>query len=294
MASKTPKHEERRLERRPLDSLTPHPKQREVFCDLGDDEVQYLAEDMDRNGQLVPIEISPAGTIICGHRRVAAAKRQGWQDIECWVRYDLEEQGEAAITSRFIEDNLERRQLSHLGIARCYRQLKQIGRVGHGGEDKAGDLRDSFGERFGMSGRSLDRLAKMLETPMAVQNAYERGELTQGQILSIVKLDADIQQAIAERIAEGEKPADVAKEYLAGDKPPKQPATALTRFVKASQQFHLDFDSVVDMAEQLKATDKKALRGARRVITKLIGPPRSNGQKARPGKKKRKHREEIK
>ena len=47
-----------------------------------------------------------------------------------------------------------------------------------------------------------------------------------------------------------------------------------------------DFDAGIEgLVEQLEATDKKALRGARKMINRLIGKPKSSGQKGHPVKK---------
>ncbi len=293
--STTTKSRNRLIEIRPIESLRRHAIQGEVFDDLNDVEIQQLADDMKRNGQNFEIEILPNGVVVCGHQRLAAAKLLGWTEIRCWIRHDLEEQGEEAVIARLIEDNLHRRQLSKLEMARCYLRVKKLRRGQPAGDDRGGDRRDQLAKRFGMSGRSLDRFAKMLEAPIEIQRAYDRGELKQRQVLAITRLDPDVQQQIADRITEGEAPDAVVKEYSASKKHANPSSTSLTRFVKASQQFHRDFDGgVEDVVKQLKAADKKALRGARRVITRLIGKPKPNNQKGHRVKKEKKHREGTK
>jgi hypothetical protein len=42
-----------------------------------------LIDSMDLIGQLHPLTVSPSMQIIDGHRRLAAAKSLGWEDIEC-------------------------------------------------------------------------------------------------------------------------------------------------------------------------------------------------------------------
>ena len=293
-SSKKPKPVKHRIEERPVGSLKRHPKQAEFFGDLSDVEIQQLADDMDRNGQLMSIEISPNDVLISGHQRLAAAKRLGWTHIRCWVREDLAEQGEEAIEARLLEDNQHRRQMTKLQIARCYLRLKELGRVKLSGDDQGGDLRDFFGKRFDMSGRSVDRLVQILTAPAEIQHAFEAGQLRQGQALAIVRLDPDLQQEIAQRIAEGKKPADVAKEYLTRDKPPKQPATALSKLVTTLRRVQRDVEGEVkEMRGQLADTDVAVLREARKLINRLIGKPKPNGQKGSPNKKKKKRREEV-
>src|SRR5215510_5112745 len=91
----------------PIEDLKNHPRQAEFFRGLSDAELRNLAEDM-KPGLRVPIEILPDGTIIMGHQRVRAARLLGWERIDAVIRYDLEEQGEAAVLELLIKDNLDR------------------------------------------------------------------------------------------------------------------------------------------------------------------------------------------
>ena len=103
-----------------LTDLKPHPQQHEVFADLPDEQLEELATDLKLNGQLVPIEVMPDGTIICGHQRVRAARKLGWSTVRAIIRDDLAELGKAAVFDRLVSDNLNRRQLDQLTQARCY------------------------------------------------------------------------------------------------------------------------------------------------------------------------------
>ena len=116
---------DRKIERWAVDRLRPHPKQGQYFPDAPPHEVAELAADMEANGQLQPVEALPDGTIIAGHKRLAAARLLGWTELDVWVRDDLAADP-AAAERRLIEDNLHRRQLGKLGLARCYRALKVL------------------------------------------------------------------------------------------------------------------------------------------------------------------------
>src|SRR5262249_15963926 len=116
---------EKRIEQWPIGRLSPHPKQGLIFSSPPESEVNELAEDIQRNGQLQPVEALPSGVTIAGHKRIAAAKRLGRTDITVWVREDLANDP-AAVEKRFIEDNLHRRQLGPLTLARCYVRLKEL------------------------------------------------------------------------------------------------------------------------------------------------------------------------
>jgi hypothetical protein len=52
-------------------------------------ELGELLASMERQGQLVPIEITPEGTILDGKLRVRLAAQLGWDEIQVCVRLDL-------------------------------------------------------------------------------------------------------------------------------------------------------------------------------------------------------------
>lgn len=177
----TDKPTDRTISKWKLADLKQHPRQAELFSDLPQPQFAELVEDMRANGQRTPIDILPDGTIICGHQRTRAAMFLRWDEIDVYVRRDLAELGEAAVEQRLIEDNLHRRHLDPLELARCYqhlaaqtRQLPQdLLRSYH-----RGDLRDVIAKRLDCSGRTLDRYLRVLQTPIEVQNAFSHKELS--------------------------------------------------------------------------------------------------------------------
>ncbi len=113
----------KKLVTRQLSQLRPHPRQKEVFAELSGVALQDLADTIAANGLLNPVEINGANVIIAGHGRVAAAQLLGWPEIDCWLRDDLtDEQADR----RHVEDNLHRRQLSKLELARAYKALLEL------------------------------------------------------------------------------------------------------------------------------------------------------------------------
>src|SRR5215831_3164401 len=148
----------KRVEKWEIGRLRPHPKQAELFPDPPEHEAKELAADLKQNGLLQPVEALADGTLVCGHKRTAAARLLAWTHIDVWVRGDLEEKGPAAVEARLVEDNLFRRQLGPLEIARCYQRLRQLERGGRSAfpDYGRGDLRDRIGRALGVSGRTLD------------------------------------------------------------------------------------------------------------------------------------------
>ena len=134
--------------------LKDHPRQAEMFGDVGDGELKALAENMDKRGQRDPVHIAPDGTVIAGHQRVRAAKLLGWKEIDVVVRHDLAAGGASAIEEHFIEDNFVRRHLPPLVRAKCIKRLMELeeGRdVARFGFTKKEELKTRIAARMGLS-----------------------------------------------------------------------------------------------------------------------------------------------
>jgi ParB/RepB/Spo0J family partition protein len=200
-----------------LAELKPHPRQQEVFADLPDAQLEELATDMKLNGQLVPIEVLPGGTIICGHQRVKAARKLGWSTVRAIIRDDLAELGKAAVFDRLVSDNLNRRQLDQLTQARCYQKLKENAsklprkaRSAYAGVD----LRDRLAKQFKISGRSLDRWLRVLSTPVEVQRAVSAGSLSLVSAGRVAGADEAVMEFVATEIRLGKDPEEVVADHL--------------------------------------------------------------------------------
>jgi ParB family chromosome partitioning protein len=144
-------------------SSFPHPRQAELPATTAAEDAALL-DDIRRNGMLEPIEILPDGTIISGHRRWAAAQQLDRPSVRVIVRNDLAAQGQVAVERRYLEANLNRRQLSKHDAIVLYVRLRQLsprGRERRG----LGSLRNEVAERYQMSGRNLDRWASVFEGP---------------------------------------------------------------------------------------------------------------------------------
>lgn len=264
--SKSTNHQRRLETRRPQD-LIPHPLQNKLLADLGEHEFQTLVDDIERNGQLQAIEITVGDVIIDGHQRVRAGLTLELNEVSVWVRDDL--QDEEAIEQRFIEANFNRRQMSKLDQARCYRRWKQIERRR---DDVKGDLRDFFGKRFGVSGRTLHRWDRLLDTPIEVQRAWEADELTLAEAGRVADLTADKQTKISNAIRKGGDPKTVIAKY---SKPrqtqPKSMGTLVRRYFRSLGSGLDDFNGNEDAVKRtLDSDDLPLLRRTNKFIVSLI------------------------
>jgi len=257
------------ITKQPLAGLKPHPLQAELFGDEPRPRLRDLAEDMRANGLREPVEILPDGTVICGHQRVRAAEMLGWTAIDAWVRTDLADQ-RAAADQRFIEDNLTRRQLTPLAQARCYKRLEAVGKAlpaDKRSNAMRGRLRDVVGSRLGMSGRTLDRYVRVLDTPLSVQAAFERGEVKLVDAEKVAGLPAAARDAIAAAVDGGaDAKATVAAALTAG-RPVRSPLSEdLARLSK-----NLAAVSTATATSRLRPAAAERLRKVRDEIDRILG-----------------------
>ncbi len=162
------------MPKRKISELHPHPRQQEIG-DLTDADLRALADDIQTNGLRDPVEITSGASIVAGHQRVRAAKLLGWTEIAVEVRTDLESKGKSAVEAYFFSSNLNRRQLDPVKKARLCKALYEL----QDPNPNSGDLcADYIGERLGISGRTLSRHMRVLQTPQEVQDAYSAGHLS--------------------------------------------------------------------------------------------------------------------
>jgi hypothetical protein len=202
-----------------INDLRKHPQQQELIGDLPENEIEHLADSIQKTGLQNPLHILPDGTIVDGHQRLRAVIKLGWTEVEVVVREDLAQAGEAVTLTFLIESSLHRRQMDPLAIARAFRHLKEIARdldYEELGYDDRRDIRDQIAERLGghYSGRSLDRYEQILDMPRVVQDAVISKELPLTLAVKITKLGKARKQAIAERIGAGEPAKEVVQQYV--------------------------------------------------------------------------------
>jgi ParB family chromosome partitioning protein len=271
---------DRKIERWAVDRLRPHPKQGQYFPDARIHEVAELAADMKANGQLQAVEILPDGTILCGHRRVAAARLLGWVEVIAWVRHDLGDDP-AVAEMRLITDNVLRRQLGKLALARCYRALKALESKNLDGrlmDYEEQDLRDRLAKRLGgLSGRSLDRLRRVLDhTPPEVQAAVEAGTLPLTLAEQVAGLGEEQRAEIAEEIRAGGSPREVVRRFLAAaPRRAKKPNDAKKLLVRALTRALADLRGRLRTLRWITTADEKTFRRGRRLLRLLLEQARA-------------------
>jgi ParB-like chromosome segregation protein Spo0J len=273
-------NDDRKFETWELGRFQENPLQRQVFAEPPQHEVGELAADMQANGQTTPVEALPDGALIAGHKRLAAARLLGWKELDVWVRADLADDP-AAAERRLIEDNLHRRQLGPLGLARCYRRLKELESKGPGGrllDYEARDLRDRLSKRLGdISGRTLDRYLRIVKhTTAEVQAAADAGTLPLSMAERVADLTTQKKEQIAEELRAGGKPREVVRRHLAAaPRRAKKPGDATKLLVQALKRALADLRGRVGEVRCIAARDEEALRGGERLIRRLLKQARA-------------------
>lgn len=232
--------QETSIVRLPLTSLKSHPRQLEFFSDTSESELEELARDLAERGQQEPIHVSPDYTILRGHRRVRAASLLEWETIRAVVRYDILDVNSPAAVMDLICDNVMRRQCDELELARCYREMKAT----HDPEsdDLTGDLRDRLAARLmtGKSGRTLDRLVRLLQLPRDIQDMISRNVLNKHQGERILKLPRATREALIVDLQSQEPVVDVLCRYgvitPTSRNSPQQVGEELLRFFRSHLQ----------------------------------------------------------
>ena len=197
-----------------IGDLRAHPRQGELFPDLPPSELAALVADLRKNGQREPIRILPDGTVLCGHQRVRAARELGWDSVQAIVvNFDNEDDALLLVVS----DNVRRRQLGPIALARIYDTLSRIEWAE--GRQPGTDLRDEIAGRIGgKCGRTLDRYRRLLRLPWAILQAVESGQLAMSVGLRILRLPSNVRDEIAAEIDRGEEADQVVARHLVSNK----------------------------------------------------------------------------
>lgn len=90
--------------------------------DAGD--MTPLMDSLKRVGLLQPVTITPDGFLICGFRRLEAAKRLGWNTLRVWVRSGLSDELTRLLAER--DENVTHKPLSALEAAHLFEEMKAL------------------------------------------------------------------------------------------------------------------------------------------------------------------------
>ena len=171
----------------PVELLKPHPKSGEI-PPLDDKIRAELEEDIRQNGIVTPLILARDYTILAGHQRWEIARQLGLSHVPAIVRQDIDPDAAEAV-ALLIKDNLLRRHLNDVQVAKLIRMLKEEYGVRRGGYREPGlvNARGSNGENrrlteriageVGLSERTVRELDKLNELVPELQALVSRGML---------------------------------------------------------------------------------------------------------------------
>ncbi len=143
---------------------------------FSDSALEELADSIVEKGIIEPIIVREVGggryQVICGHRRVAAAKKVGLEVVPAVVRNvsDLE-----AFEIALVE-NLQREDLNPIEEARAYARLKE-----------EFDLtQEEIAKRIGIDRSTVANRLRLLSLPIEVQGMLEEGVISEGHARALL------------------------------------------------------------------------------------------------------------
>ena len=161
----------------PVAELRPNPLNPRGEVD--DSSLEELAESIRAQGVLQPLLVTPAGVVVAGHRRLAAARMAGLDEVPVVVRdLDLVQQQEIMLV-----ENLQRQDLSPVEEARAYRRLLE-----------AGHTTAQLARRIGAPAARINARLVLLKLDEQVQWMFHRGDLPLTLAAVLLKVADPIRQ----------------------------------------------------------------------------------------------------
>lgn len=168
------------------------PSRLQPRSEVSPEDVAELAASIADRGVLQPIVVRPADDgyeLVAGERRWRAALAAGLQIVPAVVRH-LSDQESLEVA---LLENLQREDLRPLEKARAYRRL----------QDEFGITQEQIAARLRKSQAAIANTLRLLHLPEEVQDALDRGRITEGHARALLALSAP--QAIRDACGEVER-----------------------------------------------------------------------------------------
>ncbi|SHJ15782.1 ParB/RepB/Spo0J family partition protein [Desulfofundulus thermosubterraneus] len=185
----------------PVDLLKPHPKNKEYFPEgLPEPLWSELVEDIKENGIINPLVVALDYTVLAGHLRLEAAKHVGLTHVPVVIR-DVDPESDEAV-ALLIKDNLLRRQLNDMQVARLVRMLKEKYGLKRGNNQYSGSGCDKLSQAVGLNKRKLERLDKLNDLIPELQTLVESGKLNVTAAYELAFLSSETQEQLLVALGE--------------------------------------------------------------------------------------------
>ncbi len=158
---------------------------------VNDADLAELADSLREHGLVQPIVVRKRGDryqLIAGQRRLAAARRLGWEKVPVRV-LDVDDRQMSEIA---IVENLQRRDLDALEKAASFKQYLATWSC----------TQDELAKRLSVDRSTVANLIRLLDLPDAVQQKLRAGAISMGHARALLPLgDEHEQVGLADRVA---------------------------------------------------------------------------------------------
>ncbi len=273
----------------PLELLKPHPKNAEFFPEPLPEEIRReMLEDIRENGIATPLILARDHTILAGHQRWEMARELGLSHVPAIIK-DVDPESPEAV-ALLIKDNLLRRQLNDMQVARLIRALKEQYGVKRGRPENDSDGKEKhekISQLIGLTERRTQQLDKLNDLIPELQSLVASGKLgttaayelaflspeTQKKLYEVLGEEiAELKQAEAKELrrrieaevrAEAERQAAELRQALARLEEEKREAETREKRLAAELARLKDRDGGEDLARELEAAraEKARLEG---------------------------------
>jgi len=170
-------------------AIDPNPWQPRTVVETAD--LAELADSLREHGLVQPIVVRVTGEryqLIAGQRRLAAARRLGWEKVPVRVlEVDDRQMSEIAIV-----ENLQRRDLDALEKAASFKQYLATWNC----------TQDELAKRLSVDRSTVANLIRLLELPPSVQQKLRSGGISMGHARALLPLGDELEQVrLADRVA---------------------------------------------------------------------------------------------
>ncbi len=145
--------------------------------EVGQQGLSELASSIKESGVIQPVVVRRSGAryeLICGERRLLAAREAGMKSIPAIVR----EASEMEALELALVENLQRENLNPMEEAKAYRQLLK----------EFGLTQEEIALRAGRDRSTIANSLRLLNLPKKIQEHIARGELTPGHARALLSL----------------------------------------------------------------------------------------------------------
>ncbi|MBF7082407.1 ParB N-terminal domain-containing protein [Desulfallas sp. Bu1-1] len=230
----------------PIQLLKPHPKNKEYYPDtLPENLWNELVRDIRENGVINPLIITPDYTVLAGHLRLEAAQQAGLTHVPVVIR-DVDPDSDEAV-ELFIKDNLLRRQLNDMQVARLVRALKEKHGVKRGRPNNGNNniiKQDKMSELIGLNEKQLRRLDKLNDLIPELQSLIESGKLGTTAAYELAFLTPETQKQLL--AVYGESISDL-KQFETKE---------LRKKIEEKEQLEKELEKAQAIAKEMKTTKK--------------------------------------